>query len=196
LPVEDLAGCLLPSHIEEEICSSRLQLVLLSPILLQFLARHPQCVVGRLLHPERVIAIMLGVRDAQMLGEHRRSLMTFAQWIHLEAKDHDLEFVQTVLYFSTQILQRNSANIHNNNNSNSNSNNFLLNHHRKSVKMTSSSSSNNNINNHLARSASSIGSYRRAESESSPPFQVHPKRLSEVFVSLKVFPIGLKTDLY
>jgi hypothetical protein len=194
LPVEDLAGCLLPSHIEEEICSSRLQLVLLSPILLQFLARHPQCVVGRLLHPERVIAIMLGVRDAQMLGEHRRSLMTFAQWIHLEAKDHDLEFVQTVLYFSTQILQRNSANIHNNNNSNSN--NFLLNHHRKSVKMTSSSSSNNNINNHLARSASSIGSYRRAESESSPPFQVHPKRLSEVFVSLKVFPIGLKTDLY
>jgi hypothetical protein len=196
LPVEDLAGCLLPSHIEEEICSSRLQLVLLSPILLQFLARHPQCVVGRLLHPERVIAIMLGVRDAQMLGEHRRSLMTFAQWIHLEAKDHDLEFVQTVLYFSTQILQRNSANIHNNNNnSNSNSNNLLLNNHRKSVKMTSSSS-NNNINNHLARSASSIGSYRRAESESSPPFQVHPKRLSEVFVSLKVFPIGLKTDLY
>jgi hypothetical protein len=196
LPVEDLAGCLLPSHIEEEICSSRLQLVLLSPILLQFLARHPQCVVGRFLHPERVIAIMLGVRDAQMLGEHRRSLLTFAQWIHLEAKDHDLEFVQTVLYFSTQILQRNSANIHNNNNnSNSNSNNLLLNNHRKSVKMTSSSS-NNNINNHLARSASSIGSYRRAESESSPPFQVHPKRLSEVFVSLKVFPIGLKTDLY
>ena len=48
----------------------------------------------------------LGVRDAQILPEHRTSLISFAQWIHLEAKDHDLEFVQTVLYFSTQILQR------------------------------------------------------------------------------------------
>jgi len=26
-------------------------------------------------------------------------LVSFSQWIHLEAKDHDLEFVQTVLYF-------------------------------------------------------------------------------------------------
>lgn len=33
-------------------------------------------------------------------------LNSFAQWIHLEAKDHDLEFVQTVVYFSTQILNR------------------------------------------------------------------------------------------
>ena len=36
-------------------------------------------------------------------------LVSFSQWIHLEAKDHDLEFVQTVLYFSTQILQRSDA---------------------------------------------------------------------------------------
>ncbi len=35
--------------------------------------------------------------------------MSFSQWIHLEAKDHDLEFVQTVLYFSTQILHRTSS---------------------------------------------------------------------------------------
>ena len=36
-------------------------------------------------------------------------LVSFSQWIHLEAKDHDLEFVQTVLYFSTQILQRSDS---------------------------------------------------------------------------------------
>jgi hypothetical protein len=36
-------------------------------------------------------------------------LVSFSQWIHLEAKDHDLEFVQTVLYFSTQILHRTSS---------------------------------------------------------------------------------------
>ncbi len=35
-------------------------------------------------------------------------LASFSHWIHLEAKDHDLEFVQTVLYFSTQILNRSS----------------------------------------------------------------------------------------
>ena len=52
---------------------------------------------------------MLGVRDSQITPANRHSLVSFAQWIHLEAKDHDLEFVQTVLYFSTQILQRNSG---------------------------------------------------------------------------------------
>ncbi len=36
-------------------------------------------------------------------------LGSFSQWIHLEAKDHDLEFIQTVLYFSTQILNRSSS---------------------------------------------------------------------------------------
>ena len=36
-------------------------------------------------------------------------LVSFSQWVHLEAKDHDLEFVQTVLYFSTQILHRTSS---------------------------------------------------------------------------------------
>lgn len=110
LPVEDMAECMLPPHIEEEICQSRLQLVLLSPTLLQFLYRHPSLMMGRLLHPDRVIAIMLGVRDGQITHQHRSSLVSFSQWIHLEAKDHDLEFVQTVLYFSTQILQRTSSN--------------------------------------------------------------------------------------
>ena len=106
LPVEDFIDSLLPPQIEREISGSRLQLVLLSPTLLQVLARNSKTPVGRFLHPDRVIAIMLGVRDAQILPEHRTSLVSFAQWIHLEAKDHDLEFVQTVLYFSTQILQR------------------------------------------------------------------------------------------
>ena len=109
LPVEDLSDCILPPHMEKEITSSRLQMILLSPTLLQYLARNSNVVVGRLLHPDRVIAIMLGVRDSQITAQNRHSLVSFPQWIHLEAKDHDLEFVQTVLYFSTQILQRNSG---------------------------------------------------------------------------------------
>ena len=36
----------LPTHIEEEIYNSRLQLVLVSPVLLQFIQRHPKLIIG------------------------------------------------------------------------------------------------------------------------------------------------------
>ena len=105
-----MADCLLPPPMEKEITSSRLQLILLSPTLLQFLARNSNFSLGRLLHPDRVIAIMLGVRDAQISPQIRQqNLLSFSQWIHLEAKDHDLEFVQTVSYFSLQILKQQIA---------------------------------------------------------------------------------------
>ena len=47
LPLEDI-GALesLPTHIEEEIYNSRLQLVLVSPVLLQFIQRHPKLIIG------------------------------------------------------------------------------------------------------------------------------------------------------
>jgi len=88
-------------------------------------SRHPSVMVGRLLNPDRVLAIMLGVKDNAINLDHRTCkileqtwflgmevtrmfsvLVSFSQWVHLEAKDHNLEFVQTVLYFSTQILQK------------------------------------------------------------------------------------------
>ena len=71
LPLEDMGECVLPAHIEEEIYQSRLQIVLLSPTLLQFICRHPSLLIGRLLHPDRVIAIMLGVKDNLITAEHR-----------------------------------------------------------------------------------------------------------------------------
>ena len=61
----------LPQHIEDEIYQSRLQIVLLSPTLLQFLSRCPTLPIGRLLHPDRVLAIMLGVKDSLITAEHR-----------------------------------------------------------------------------------------------------------------------------
>ena len=71
LPLEDMGDCVLPHHIEEEIFQSRLQIVLLSPTLLQFLSRCPSLPIGRLLHPDRVLAIMLGVKDSLITQEHR-----------------------------------------------------------------------------------------------------------------------------
>ena len=168
LPVEDLADCLLPPHMEKEITSSRLQMILLSPTLLQFLARNSNVVIGRLLHPDRVIAIMLGVRDSQITAQNRHSLVSFPQWIHLEAKDHDLEFVQTVLYFSTQILQRSSAA----------SANLTL-----TEKNSSNGSGANKRFLRLARSSSNIPNNCRPPESTS--FQVHPRRLTEVRNILK-----------
>ena len=71
LPIEDLVENVLPQQIEDEIHSSRLQMVLLSPQFLDFLQSHPTSVIGRLLHPDRVIAIMLGVKDSKIKPEHR-----------------------------------------------------------------------------------------------------------------------------
>ena len=82
LPVEDMGDCILPPHMEKEITSSRLQLILLSPTLLQFLARNSNVVIGRLLHPDRVIAIMLGVRDNQITGEYFCILCVFTNSIN------------------------------------------------------------------------------------------------------------------
>ena len=56
---------------EEEIYQSRLQIVLLSPNFLAFVYKNPGMVVGKLLHPDRVLAVMLGVKDSQILPEHR-----------------------------------------------------------------------------------------------------------------------------
>ena len=145
-----MADCLLPPPMEKEITSSRLQLILLSPTLLQFLARNSNFSLGRLLHPDRVIAIMLGVRDAQISPQIRQqNLLSFSQWIHLEAKDHDLEFVQTVSYFSLQILKQQN----------------LLGHKRVAHKLVS-------------RSASNI--CRPPLASESNSFHVHPRRVTEV----------------
>ena len=66
-----MGDCVLPPHIEEEIYQSRLQIVLLSPTLLEFMSRYPSLLIGRLLHPDRVLAIMLGVKDSLITPEHR-----------------------------------------------------------------------------------------------------------------------------
>ena len=43
--------------------------------------------VARLTPPVfRVIAVLLGVREEQVTAEHRSSLLSFPQWVHLEAR--------------------------------------------------------------------------------------------------------------
>ena len=62
LPVEDITE-LLPAQTEAEIFSARLQLVIVSPVFLQWVYRKPGQLVGRLLQQDRVIALLLGVQE-------------------------------------------------------------------------------------------------------------------------------------
>ena len=86
LPVEDLASTDLPPVMSTKISSSALQMVLLSPTFLHFLSRSPQSslAVGPLLHPDRVLAVMLGVKDSQILPEHKagKNAHQFICWIN------------------------------------------------------------------------------------------------------------------
>ena len=61
----------LPHHIEEEIYQSRLQIVLLSPTLLQFLSRCPTLPIGRLLHERQLLMFgRASVESHCFLGFH------------------------------------------------------------------------------------------------------------------------------
>ena len=56
---------------QAEIYNARLQLVILSPLLLSWVLQHPAQLAGRLLQQDRVIAILLGVTEEQVTPEHR-----------------------------------------------------------------------------------------------------------------------------
>ncbi len=69
--MEDVANSCMPATVEEEIFYSQLQLVLLSPTFLQFLAKRPDFAPGKMINPDRVVAVMLGVKDDQIKQEHK-----------------------------------------------------------------------------------------------------------------------------
>ena len=55
---QDLAGCggqALPPRLEAELYSARLQLVIVSPVFLQWVYRNPALLVGRLLQQDRSV---------------------------------------------------------------------------------------------------------------------------------------------
>jgi len=75
-PAEDLASAAttaMPSEPASFLRNSKLQLLLVSPNLLSFLAEEEDFVLGGQLYPDRVLAVMLGVGDDQISPDHRRS---------------------------------------------------------------------------------------------------------------------------
>ncbi|XP_011692234.1 PREDICTED: phosphoinositide 3-kinase adapter protein 1 [Wasmannia auropunctata] len=91
---------------EEKIRSSRLQIVVVCPILLERVRTNPEHIVQLTNHlvTEKVLAMMLGVQDSHINDTHRSSLVSYDQWRKFFVKDQDETFVGELLGAAVAIL--------------------------------------------------------------------------------------------
>ncbi|XP_011862378.1 PREDICTED: phosphoinositide 3-kinase adapter protein 1 [Vollenhovia emeryi] len=91
---------------EEEIRSSRLQIVIVCPILLERVRTSPEHTVHLTSHlvAEKVLAMMLGVHDSHINDSHRSSLVSYDQWRKFFVKDQNETFVSELLGAAVAIL--------------------------------------------------------------------------------------------
>ncbi|XP_019883431.1 phosphoinositide 3-kinase adapter protein 1 isoform X3 [Camponotus floridanus] len=84
---------------EEKIRSSRLQIIIVCPILLERIQINSENAVHLTSHlvTEKVLAMMLGVQDEHINDTHRSSLISFDRWRKFFVKDQDAMFVSELL---------------------------------------------------------------------------------------------------
>ncbi|XP_070151881.1 uncharacterized protein Stumps isoform X2 [Polyergus mexicanus] len=91
---------------KRNIRSSRLQIVIVCPILLERIRINPENAVHLTSHlvAEKVLAMMLGVQDNHINDTHRSSLISYDQWRKFFVKDQDETFVSELLGAAVAIL--------------------------------------------------------------------------------------------
>ena len=91
---------------EQKIRSSRLQIVVVCPVLLERVRTNPEHAVHLTNHliPEKVLAMMLGVHDSHINDTYRSSLVSCDQWRKFFVKDQDETFVGELLGAAVAIL--------------------------------------------------------------------------------------------
>ncbi|XP_012228798.1 uncharacterized protein stumps isoform X1 [Linepithema humile] len=91
---------------EEKIRSSRLQIVVVCPLLLERVRTNPEHAVHLTSHlvAERVLAMMLGVHDSHINDCHRSSLVSYDRYKKFFVKDQDETFVGELLGAAVTIL--------------------------------------------------------------------------------------------
>lgn len=94
------------SKTEERIRSSRLQIVIVCPVLLERVRNNPEHAVHLTSHlvTEKVLAMMLGVHDSHINDTHRSSLVSYDQWKKFFVKDQNETFVSELLGAAVAIL--------------------------------------------------------------------------------------------
>ncbi|XP_063912859.1 phosphoinositide 3-kinase adapter protein 1 isoform X2 [Zophobas morio] len=109
-----LENCLLeskedPKLVAERATNVKLQLVVVCPSFLEFVAEHPEkCSnLGKLLLGDRTLALLLGVSDGDLTDLHRRIFPTYFQWQRLSVgQDQDENFTKEFLGHAMSILSR------------------------------------------------------------------------------------------
>ncbi|XP_018400300.1 PREDICTED: phosphoinositide 3-kinase adapter protein 1 [Cyphomyrmex costatus] len=91
---------------EDKIRSSRLQIVVVCPVLLERVRTNPEHAVHLTNHlvPEKVLAMMLGVHDSHINDTYKSSLVSCDQWRKFFVKDQDETFVGELLGAAVAIL--------------------------------------------------------------------------------------------
>ncbi|XP_034191288.2 DBB domain-containing protein stumps [Osmia lignaria lignaria] len=96
----------IPAGGEERIRSARLQIVVVCPVLLERIQSRPEQAtnLSRLLLPDKVLAMMLGVHDSHINDSHKSILVSYNQWRKFFVKDQDETFVGELLGAAVGIL--------------------------------------------------------------------------------------------
>ncbi|XP_032664319.1 phosphoinositide 3-kinase adapter protein 1 isoform X2 [Odontomachus brunneus] len=91
---------------EERIRCSRLQIVVVCPVLLEQARANPEHAIQLTRHllTEKVLAMMLGVQDGHINDSHKSSLICYDQWRKFFVKDQDETFVGELLGAAVGIL--------------------------------------------------------------------------------------------
>ncbi|XP_031337881.1 phosphoinositide 3-kinase adapter protein 1 [Photinus pyralis] len=95
--------------IEERTSGVKLQLIVVCPSLLEMIVNNPTSAVklGKLILPDRTLALLLGVTDDDLTNVHKEALPTYTQWQRLSVGlDQDENFSKEFLSTAVSILSR------------------------------------------------------------------------------------------
>ncbi|KAK4881124.1 hypothetical protein RN001_004443 [Aquatica leii] len=97
--------------IEERTSGVKLQLIVMCPTLLESIANNPNSAtkLGKLILPDRTLALLLGVSDDDFTDVHKHALPTYPQWQRLGVgmdQDQDENFTKEFLGTAVSILSK------------------------------------------------------------------------------------------
>ncbi|KAF5304250.1 hypothetical protein FQA39_LY09777 [Lamprigera yunnana] len=96
---------------EERTSGVKLQLIVLCPSLLEHISNNSSCAskLGKVILPDRTLALLLGVSDDDLTDVHKKALQTYSQWQRLGVgmeQDQDENFTKEFLGTAVTILSR------------------------------------------------------------------------------------------
>ncbi|XP_018333041.1 phosphoinositide 3-kinase adapter protein 1 [Agrilus planipennis] len=95
--------------IAERISNVKLQLIVVCPSMLEYIAKYPtpSTTLGKLMIPDRTLALLLGVSDDDLIDVHKQVLPTYFQWMRYRVgQDQDENFTKEFLASAMAIFSK------------------------------------------------------------------------------------------